>query len=224
MKPVIIVALIGAFGISLGFSLDVSAEEGLIPTWIKNTTGYWVDGAVGDSEFISALQYLISHDIIKVPITEVIASTSNLEDKDRAMSLVVHFSDAQFSRTLSIYTFSTFFHFSPNVGSTTPDITRGLNVTPVFTLQSIPSKDKLILYEFVEKYITAHDPERFSVVVDIVSGDGEIIQSWDYRKCSIADYSTFVDSSKENYRFSDTDDLEIRELFVFACSGYNLRV
>ena len=224
MKWGIVFTIVIVFGIGIGVSLDVSAEEGLIPVWIKSTAGYWVDGNVGDSEFISALQFLISHDIIKVPITEVIASTSNLEDKDRAMSLVVHFSDAQFTKTLSIYTFSTFFNYSPNVGSTTLDISRGLNVTPVFTLQSIPSKDKLVLYEFVEKYISAHDPERFSVVVDILSGDGEIIQSWDYRKCSIADYTTFVNTDKDEYRFSNTDDLEIRELFVFACSGYNLRV
>ena len=58
MKPVIIIAIIGVFSIGLGFSLNVSAEEGLIPSWIKSTAGFWVDGQIGDSEFIGALQFL----------------------------------------------------------------------------------------------------------------------------------------------------------------------
>jgi len=31
MKPVIIIAIVVVFGIGIGLSLDVSAEEGLIP-------------------------------------------------------------------------------------------------------------------------------------------------------------------------------------------------
>ena len=66
-------------------------------------------------------------------------------------------------------------------------------------------------------------PTRFEVSVDVLSGDGTIIQTWEYRKCNVNDYSTFVNSDKEDYRFSDIDDMEIREIFVFACHGFNLR-
>ena len=223
MKWGIVFTIAIVFGIGIGLSLNVSAEEGLIPSWIKNTAGFWVDGNVEDSEFISALQFLVNHGIMEIPITEVIATSVNLEDKDRAMSFVVHFSNGEFTKTLSIYTFHTFFHFSSNVGTNKLSFTHGLESTPAFTLQSLPSKDKSKLYELVEDYVSRNTPEPFTVKVDIVSGDGLVIQTWDYRKCSIEDYSTFVDSNKDEYRFSNTDDLEIRELFVFACLGFHLR-
>jgi len=212
------------FGIGIGLSLNVSAEEGLIPSWIKNTAGFWVDGNVEDSEFISALQFLVNHGIMEIPITEVVATTVNLEDKDRAMSLVVHFSDSQdMGKGITIYTFHTFFHFSANLGTTTLDFTQGLENSPAFTLQSLPSKDKSQLYGLVEDYVSRNTPEPFTVEVDILAGDGEVIQTWEYRKCAIEDYTVFSDQNKENYRFSNTDDIELRELFVFACSGYHLR-
>jgi len=37
-----------------------------IPSWIKFTTGVWVDGNSSDSEFISALQFLIKEGIMKI--------------------------------------------------------------------------------------------------------------------------------------------------------------
>jgi len=61
----IVFAIVIVFGIGIGLSLNVSAEEGLIPSWIKNTAGFWVDGNVEDSEFISALQFLVNHGIME---------------------------------------------------------------------------------------------------------------------------------------------------------------
>ncbi len=49
------------------FTLVASAEEGLIPSWIKTTAGFWVDNQVSDTEFIGALQFLITNRIIEVP-------------------------------------------------------------------------------------------------------------------------------------------------------------
>jgi len=221
MGKVVLSVIIGI--IVLGVSLNVSAEEGLIPSWIKNTASFWVDGDVGDSEFISSLQYLINQDIIKIPITQAIATSVNLDDKDRAMSFVIHFSDGEFTETLTIYTFYTFFHFSTNIDSNKLDATSGFEKIPAFSLQSLPSKDKSLLYEMVNRYINpTYPPSPFHVTVEILSGDGTIIQIWDYRKCNINDYTTFVNTDKENYRFSDIDDIEIRELFVFDCSGFRL--
>ncbi len=51
-------------GIGLGFFLNVSAEGGLIPSWIKNIAKFWSEGNVGDVEFINAIQYLIQNNII----------------------------------------------------------------------------------------------------------------------------------------------------------------
>jgi len=48
------------------FPLVASAEEGLIPSWIKTVTGFWSNDQVSDSEFISALEFLITKGIIEV--------------------------------------------------------------------------------------------------------------------------------------------------------------
>ena len=54
-------------GLILGFSFTVSAEENLIPTWIKNTAGFWVDDQISDIEFINALQFLVKEGILVIP-------------------------------------------------------------------------------------------------------------------------------------------------------------
>lgn len=56
-----------SFGIGVGSFLNVSAEEGLIPPWIKSTAEFWVNGQIGDSEFISALQFLVKEEILTIP-------------------------------------------------------------------------------------------------------------------------------------------------------------
>ena len=54
----------------MGFSFTVSAEENLIPLWIKNTAGWWSEGAVGDSDFINSIQWLIGNNVIQVSTTD----------------------------------------------------------------------------------------------------------------------------------------------------------
>ena len=41
-----------------------------IPTWIKNNAGWWAEGLIPDSAFVSGLQWLISNDIMNIPPTE----------------------------------------------------------------------------------------------------------------------------------------------------------
>jgi len=41
----------------------------IIPSWIKTTTGYWVDGFSSDDEFVNAMQFLIVEGIIVIPPT-----------------------------------------------------------------------------------------------------------------------------------------------------------
>jgi hypothetical protein len=38
-----------------------------IPSWVKNTAGWWANGQVGDSDFIKGIQYLIQQGIMQVP-------------------------------------------------------------------------------------------------------------------------------------------------------------
>ena len=42
-------------------------ESTHVPDWIKNNAGWWADGQIDDSSFVSGLQWLISNGIIKIP-------------------------------------------------------------------------------------------------------------------------------------------------------------
>lgn len=68
---IIVASLFLGIGISAGFLINVSAEEELIPSWIKNTASFWVDDQISDSEFIAALQFLVEKGILVIPQSEI---------------------------------------------------------------------------------------------------------------------------------------------------------
>ena len=39
-----------------------------LPDWIKNNAGWWADGSIGEKEFLSALDYLLSNEILRINI------------------------------------------------------------------------------------------------------------------------------------------------------------
>ena len=49
-----------------------------IPTWVKNNAKWWSDGTIGDSDFISGIQYLINQGIMKIPSTTPGSSTGSI--------------------------------------------------------------------------------------------------------------------------------------------------
>ena len=58
-------------------ALVTSADAASVPTWVKNNAGWWADGTIGDSDFITGIQYLIEEGIITIPSTTRSASTSD---------------------------------------------------------------------------------------------------------------------------------------------------
>jgi len=40
-----------------------------IPDWIRNNAKWWAQGAIGDNDFVSGLQYLIKEKIMQIPQT-----------------------------------------------------------------------------------------------------------------------------------------------------------
>lgn len=40
-----------------------------IPSWIKNNAGWWASDQIGDSDFVSGIQFLINQGIMKIPAT-----------------------------------------------------------------------------------------------------------------------------------------------------------
>ena len=54
------------FLFSMMFVPSVSAQEATIPGWIKNNAGWWADGLIDDSSFVSGVQWLISNGIMTI--------------------------------------------------------------------------------------------------------------------------------------------------------------
>lgn len=50
------------------FATSAYAE---IPAWVKTNAGWWADGAIAESEFLSGIEFLIANGIITVPPTSV---------------------------------------------------------------------------------------------------------------------------------------------------------
>ena len=67
-KVIPLLALLTAVTI---FPLAASAQSDTIPSWIKNNAGWWADGVIDDSSFVSGIEWLVSNDIIEVPATAV---------------------------------------------------------------------------------------------------------------------------------------------------------
>ena len=66
-------------GLAMGiFAFPISsADPELIPNWIKNTAGFWANDQISDSEFVTALEYLIDTGTIQVPGNRLL--TQNIE-------------------------------------------------------------------------------------------------------------------------------------------------
>jgi len=45
-------------------SIASAQSEALVPSWIKNTAGFWSNNQISDSEFLNAIKYLLENDII----------------------------------------------------------------------------------------------------------------------------------------------------------------
>jgi hypothetical protein len=52
-------------------------EKEAIPNWIRNNAKWWADGTIGDSDFVSGIQFLIKEGILKIPPTAAEKSGSN---------------------------------------------------------------------------------------------------------------------------------------------------
>ncbi|MBM2851816.1 MAG: hypothetical protein HW420_363 [Candidatus Nitrosotenuis sp.] len=52
-------------------------SQDAIPSWIRNNAKWWADGTIGDSDFVSGIQYLIKQGILKIPPTSSGTSSTN---------------------------------------------------------------------------------------------------------------------------------------------------
>ena len=60
-----VILMIGSISMALP-----SAHAGEVPAWVKNNAGWWAEGLISDSAFISALEWLIDHGIVVVNLPQ----------------------------------------------------------------------------------------------------------------------------------------------------------
>ena len=58
---------------------EYTNKESLIPLWIKNNAGWWVDGKIDDNSFVQGIQFLIKEGIVKIPSTSEGSNSENNE-------------------------------------------------------------------------------------------------------------------------------------------------
>ncbi|MGC1709908.1 MAG: hypothetical protein WA799_08940 [Nitrosotalea sp.] len=78
MKKILYLTITLAFiiGITLGHSTNVIAQQTSIPSWVKNTALWWGQGQISDSEFIKAIQWMITDGLIQIPSAPPTSTTS----------------------------------------------------------------------------------------------------------------------------------------------------
>lgn len=94
-----------------------------------------------------------------------------------------------------------------------------------FTLESLSSKDKEEFYEFASQYYNPGiaKPQPFDVTVDLVTGDGSILQSWKYSKCDLDSFDTYLQDNLLYFTMNGKKATsEIKDKSSFDCVGFSV--
>jgi len=145
-------------------------------------------------------------------------------DQDRAQKYVVHFYDGRIDETKSFTTFSKYTHVNPtNIVLPKPGNTINLpeyKIHPQLILSSLSNKDHAAIYEGIEKTINEQQlVQLFDISVDVVAGDGTIIQTWVYDKCELQNYVNALQHNILFLPFSNEFGYEVRESALLSCLG-----
>ncbi len=165
-----------------------------------------------------------------VPIPKLVDFSSKIKqiiptDEQRALSFVVHFQGTDIAPPKTIETFSNFVPIT-DTDSSDPTPSSLLDVSQKqFYLESLPSKDKEWFYQLIARYVNAGSiPEPFEVDVDVITGNGKVLQTWEYNDCERTDYQLFLDDALLTYKLHEKWQSEIKDKSTFECAGLNLNV
>ena len=198
-----------------------------IPGWIKNNAKWWSEGKISEADYISSLEYLLTHGIINMPqpIPPVTATPSSLTDEERAQSFRVTLS--KISQPVSVNYFEKFeiVNSKLGLGDIRGKIYSFDDKNRKFFLESLPSANKKGYYEFVSEWMKIGSSlNKFDVSIEVLDGRGMVIQVWEFTSCEITDYGTYLQDIINIYQFSGVQDSEIRDRTYFSCSDINLKV
>ena len=68
-KIIFLSLIIGILAVAT-VSFEASAQQIVIPQWIRSNAKFWHDNSIGDSDFEKGIQYLIQKGIMKIPPTQ----------------------------------------------------------------------------------------------------------------------------------------------------------
>ncbi len=158
-------------------------------------------------------------------LTEVTAATSPVSNSERAQSIVVRFSDGPLPSEVPFTTFSLFQPVNFREDSLLHSTMYRFGDKPMFLLAGLPSEDKIPLYKAIDKeyFGKTGDPTitPFTIEIDILAGDGSLIQTWKYNKCQVIGYGTYLNDITNFIPFSG-ENLEFREKIAASCAGVRL--
>ena len=225
-----IILTISIIGI-IGFSLTASAQSSTIPDWVKNNAKWWSEGSISEADYVKSLEYMITNGIINIPIpiqiAEVTAAQNLVSDDERAQNFIVHFSDGLLPEKFTVTTFAKF-EMTSSVNLANEPYTFStykFGDTPEFLLEGLPSIDKKLFYEGINRWLNENTLlEPFDVDVDVVAGDGTIIHTWAFVDCKPNAFGTYLQDVKFYYQLVEEDVPEIRERATFECRGVDLEV
>ena len=210
------------------FSISVLADSSSIPVWVKNNAKWWSEDSISEGEYLKSLEYLITKGIINIPQKiEVTAAQTPLSDDERAQFFVVHFSNGLIEKPFTVNTFSKFESTSSQSKETE------LFKYPMyqfkdkaqFILEGLPSVDKKDLYRGIDRWMTRGTTlTPFAVDIDVVAGDGTVIQTWSYTNCQPTAYGTYLQDVINFYQYSGQNKSEIRDRVAFSCTSVLLEV
>ena len=139
----------------------------------------------------------------------------------RVERIIVQFAGGELQNTATFYSFSKFVPLAKN--PTFPISIPGnvIGEKPRFVLESLPTTDKENYYKFLSRYVNpGATPEPFDVTIHLVTGNGNILQSWQYKDCSANNYVIFFTDNL--IKFKQSMGSEIRDKTYFECSGLSL--
>ena len=144
---------------------------------------------------------------------------------DRAMYFEARISEGLIKYTEIIK--SNFFKFTPfkvQSPQIVPENTLPNRPPLRFLLETLPSKENINYYQAIDDYFQTDSPlfKEFDVSIDVVSGDGTVLQTWEYRNCDLEDYVVYLQDNIIFDRFSGEQGSEIRERSIFHCTGLSL--
>jgi len=142
-------------------------------------------------------------------------------EEKRVQRIVITASGGEFEEPQSTYTITKFEPISEERSSYTPASHQLDSIG--FSLESLPSKEKVGFYKFLSRYVNLEkDPEPFDMTIDLVTGDGSIVQSWQYTKCDVTVADNYLQDVLLFYTMNGKSGSELREKSVFECIGFSV--